>query len=244
MYNKMSELYQVITFIFTVITIVGNYVIPKYITKTSISQITKEIIPVSIQPDGWAFSIWGIIYTILILICILKKNMDTSFLIMFGCTCIFNLFWIYLFTTKRFFVSFFTLLCLCSTIFMLIWYNWNDTTIWFNVGLSVYGSWTLGATLLNLIIFAQQTSGNQASKWIGLGLFFAVHTINVIIYSILYFTQSPISDNYGKICIPILLVALWTSIGIVTKHNYGIWLTISFIFYLFYLLILVFELWK
>ena len=82
---------KVINLVSLTVTVILNGVIPSN-SINGIGDIFKDQ-KLSTQPNGWAFTIWGIIYTALF-INLLKSQWDTPSTVFFVISCVFNVLWI------------------------------------------------------------------------------------------------------------------------------------------------------
>ena len=168
----------------TILTIFGNYYIPKLNNKGL--DFVPEEYKLDVQPANWTFSIWGFIYTALIYLTykissgsIIWSNKSITLYLF---TCAFNVLWIYFWTKKQANISQYLLIGIVVALFLL----WNQNIgisskrIYQNI-LSVYLAWTLGASLINIYI----VNGNdnvESSKSI-IYLISAVQILWQIIYN-------------------------------------------------------------
>ena len=145
-----------IPFIFTIITIIGNYGIPKYYNK-SVGYLAEEN-KLEVQPARWAFPIiWTLIYSGLIYLTYKISNGTISWnnksYVFYISSCVFNLLWLNYWLSERLQISQFILIGLVISL-GLLWYEnigFNNNIIYQNI-IATYLSWTVGASLLNIFI--------------------------------------------------------------------------------------------
>lgn len=177
---------------------------------------------IKIAPAGWAFSIWGLIYTMLGGF-VYNQNrhhdkMDADVIYgqvgyMFSFNMIANALWLYLFgqDTAGFFAlaMFDIVLMLVSAISILNISTHNHLTNWtenvfFRGGMSIYGGWLTTATILNVCFLLKSLGVDSGDSNVPNEIFWskAVLTVAFLIYN----SYSAIERNplYGAVFIWVL----------------------------------------
>lgn len=214
----------------TLITILGNYFIPKY-NKSSIGGESDKN-KLDVTPSGWTFSIWSIIYfgLLYLSVSIIIGNLkwDNNSIILFILSCIGNLLWIYLWTSKNKKLAQLSLLLIVLSL-GLLWYNninKSKNLIYQNI-IALYFGWSLGALLLN--IFIVNYNNIIGSKII-------VYLLCLI--QLFWFLFLSYKNKKQSWTIP--FVGIWTGLGILTndsiklKYNKYILFIVSLVNLFFY----------
>lgn len=197
-----------------------------------------------VTPDGWTFSIWGVIYAWQLLWLLYAwrfvvrpssaKIIPLLTYILFSVSCLLNIGWVYAFTNEQMAVAFVLLLLLSLTLYATIgvsvvvfYYRVEHlkrqkqkvdlvlTTILLHNGLAVYATWTSVATLLNMGIIMQYTGNNRLDET----------TVGIVLLSILlleeitwFLLENSILDRFVRYIFTIYPVLIWALAGILSKH--------------------------
>ena len=191
----------------TIITILGNYFIPLF-NNTSIGN-QSNINKLEASPAGWTFSIWTIIYISLLYLSygLISGSLkwDNTSLLLFLLSSIGNLSWIYLWTSKNKFLAQFSLLLIVISLGLLWIRNRGNNNIYQNI-IALYLGWTLGALILNLFIV--NYNNINGSK------------IVIILLCLIQILWLLLLDKKNKKeSLAIMLVGIWTSLGILTNKS-------------------------
>ncbi|WP_435979440.1 hypothetical protein [Psychrobacter sp. DM4] len=141
-----------------------------------------------LTPNGFAFSIWGVIYTLvfvtLVALFLKRKDPKVAKLIglvsgLFVVSSLFNMAWIVAFSYERVGLSTLFIIGILISLLSIVHriYNARAGMISTLAGtaFTLYGSWVFVATILNSAIFAVQ------QKWEGFGISPSVWTIVVLV---------------------------------------------------------------
>ena len=197
-----------------------------------------------ITPDGWTFSIWGVIYVWQFLWLLYgwrfvvrpssAKIIPLLTYILFSVSCLLNIGWIYAFTNEQMAVAFVLLLLLSITLYATIgvsvvvfYYRVEHlkrqeqrvdlvlTTILLHNGLAVYATWTSIATLLNMGVIMQYTGNNRQDET----------TVGIVVLSILllveiawFLLENSVLDRFVRYIFTIYPVLIWALAGVLSKH--------------------------
>lgn len=186
-----------------------------------------ESFPSLFTPAGITFSIWGIIYLLLLLfsvyqiICLIKKNDDIEYIrkinIYFILSCIFNMIWMFAWHHEQILLSFIIMLFILSSlilIYLRLRKNEDSTKtssknqLFFHVPFSVYLGWITVATIANTSTLLVKYN------WNGFGIPGSVWTIIVLIAALIIGILFLIREKD----IFFNLVLIWAFTGIIIKR--------------------------
>ena len=196
----------------TLLTIFGNYYIPKLNNKGL--DFVPEEYKLDVQPANWTFSIWGVIYTALIYLTYKISKGDivwsNNSIILYLFTCAFNVLWIYFWTDKKADISQYLLIGIVAALFIL----WNNNIgisskrIYQNI-LAIYLAWTLGASLINIYI-VNGDNNEDSSK----SIIYLVSAIQILWQIVYRNDPSRLSDS---LLFPV--TGAWTGLGIALNNS-------------------------
>lgn len=200
--------------------------------------------PLAVTPDGWTFSIWGVIYVWQALWLIYgwsfalrpssAKIIPLLTYVLFCLSCGLNVGWVYAFTSGELVVAFVLLFLLSVALYATIasavvvfYYRVEHlkqkkqlidlimTTVLLHNGLAVYATWTSVATLLNMGIIMRYTGNNTQDET----------TVGIVVLSILlveeavwFLLENSLLDCYVRYIFTIYPVLIWALAGVITKH--------------------------
>ncbi|XP_031558048.1 uncharacterized protein LOC116294562 [Actinia tenebrosa] len=192
-----------------------------------------------ITPAGWAFSIWGVIYTwqmlwilySLSLICRphAPDVLNWLFHVLFICTCVFNSTWIIIWQRMKITGASIVLFCIAFNLYGLLalsYYRFNklyDATCskidfyaiqaLVHNGIAFYATWTTVASLLNMTIAITYVHdvANATASTVAL----VILTLEILVWFILENTVLERFLRYTVSQYPVLIVALS---AIISKH--------------------------
>jgi hypothetical protein len=191
------------------------------ISKHPLDKITDEW-DIKIAPAGWAFSIWGIIYTMLGgFVYNQNRNhakMDSDVIygqvgFMFSFNMIANALWLYLFSQDS--AGFFAL-AMVDIVLMLIsaisilnisthnhLNNWTEN-VFFRGGMSIYGGWLTTATILNVCFLLKSLGVDHGDSNEANEIFWSKAVLSVAF--VIYNSYAAIERNplYGAVFIWVL----------------------------------------
>lgn len=190
-----------------------------------------------ITPAGWAFSIWGLIYTwqllwiIYSLSLICRKNvpevLSPLFFLFYMLANVCNVSWIVLFSWEKIqicaFVLFATLFCLCATLAVSYWrmnklhtdqfpkFDFWAIQILVNNGIALYATWCTVASLLNLAMAISYFHGVKQDVASTISL--SILSVEIFVWFILENTVLERFLRYTVTIYPVLIWALSASIA-------------------------------
>ena len=178
------------------------------------------------SPASWAFSIWGVIYATMIIVCLAEvtfKTWNNHTIVFFTISCVLNSAWVVAWSSSTA-LSTCILYALCASLFMM-WQSNSlqrsspgslKTTQIVQNCISMYLAWTIGAALLNTSIAMKQYT-TISSKLLSRGALIVFCLIQV---AWLYTFHDRISE-----CIPVAFVGIWFCAAIVSRGgaDSGIW---------------------
>ena len=212
---------NVVAFILTVVVngLAGSTTLLGGVTSADVS----DMYPTLVTPAGFTFSIWGVIYTLLLLFTayqLLPKNRDKPFLqqigLLFAFSSVCNISWLFLWHYDLITYSVVLMLALLAT---LIW-----TYLRLGIGktavslkemalvhlpFSVYLGWISIATIANVSVAL------TAAGWDGWGIPDATWAV-VIIYVALVLTLAMLATRKD---LAFSLVVVWALVGILSKQS-------------------------
>lgn len=194
-------------FIFLLISLVINYKYP-VIKKKDFSYNSNLIF----TPAKYTFSIWGIIYFLLVIITILQilnfNLMNKNQIIYFIILCILNSSWIVFWFNDFTIICFFILIGMTYSNYLIL----NEkTNIFIKNIFGIYLSWCISATILNLntILNNLFKLDDKLLKYYGV-------LLPLIIFHILYVYLS--FKKFIPFLLVITLIGIWTFLGIIFKN--------------------------
>lgn len=190
-----------------------------------------------ITPAGWAFSIWGLIYTwqllwiIYSLSLLCRKNvpevLSPLFFLFYMLANVCNVSWIVLFSWEKIqicaFVLFATLFCLCATLAVSYWrmnklhtdkfpkFDFWAIQILVNNGIALYATWCTVASLLNLAMAISYFHGVKQDVASTISL--SILSVEIFVWFILENTVLERFLRYTVTIYPVLIWALSASIA-------------------------------
>ena len=197
-----------------------------------------------VTPDGWTFSIWGVIYAWQLLWLIyawsfvLRPNsakiIPLLTYVLFSVSCLINIGWVYAFTNGELAVAYALLLLLSLTLYatigasvVMFYFRVEHlrrkkqrldlilVTVFLHNGLAVYATWTSVATLLNMGIIMQYTGDNkQDDTTVGL----VVLSILIVEEVIWFLLENSVLDRFVRYILTIYPVLIWALAGVLSKH--------------------------
>ena len=197
---------KIINLVSLTVTVILNGVIPNN-SSNSIGDIFKDK-KLSTQPNSWAFSIWGIIYTALF-INLLNSDWDTPSTVFFVISCVFNVLWIKFWLDKQIIISNICLAIISGCLYLL-WKRNVGNNIFLQNSVAIYLSWTIGANLLNLGYVLQEKKLLSSDN---------INILLTTLFSLLQIIWQFNKKQELKDSISVPLVGLWTSIAIISKNN-------------------------
>lgn len=196
-----------------------------YLTATNVGSIADEN-PAIIQPAGYVFSIWGIIYLLLFvwIIRLFFINKETDYIVEQlhywpVANFILNGAWIFTFTQRLYLLSTIVIVALLVTLFVIYKKLSAPSVTWFDrLPFSLYFGWGTVATIVNIVTWVKKTGveevlGFNEYQWT-LGLLIIATGIAVFV-SLLH------KDWLYS------LVFAWAYIGIIIRDDYDLfWLMV------------------
>lgn len=197
-----------------------------------------------VTPDGWTFSIWGVIYAWQLLWLIYgwtfvlrtkaEKIIPLLTYVLFSFSCLVNIGWVYAFTNNQLAVAFGLLLLLSITLYAtigasvvmfyyrVVYLKGNGqradlvlSTVLLHNGLAVYATWTSVATLLNMGIIMRYTGNNrQDETTVGL-VVLSILILEIVVWFLL---ENIILDRFVRYIFTIYPVLIWGLAGVLSKH--------------------------
>jgi hypothetical protein len=181
------------------------------------SKTTGELsdsLPNLFVPAGITFSIWGVIYVLLLVYCILQFTSAqslaiTSTSVLFGITCILNVSWLFAWHYQKLPLSLFIMAALLVTLIIINLKIVNIGPGIFKASFGVYLGWICIATIANV------TALLVYYKWDGLGISDEIWTIIMIFTGTIIVTLSVINMNNPYIG----LAVIWAFSGIIIRRH-------------------------
>ena len=218
----MSLTVKIINLVFFLLTLAANYVtLQGFGSFKPISNVSQECDSL-ITPPNWTFSIWGLIYTWLLIFCItqfipslkLEKSVEKINYI-FIISCLFNIAWIVCFslgTKTTIIISVFLIFGLLGcliTIQQKCQFFTNNVTVsnvlCIGIPFSLYLGWIMSASIVNVACCVNSWTTVQNPEW----GYYALLVIAAILYSINLFKE----NNYVT-----MLVFIYVSISLMFKY--------------------------
>ncbi|MFW9778228.1 MAG: TspO/MBR family protein [Candidatus Heimdallarchaeota archaeon] len=218
--TEKNSLFTIGSIVSLIMTIIVNFLAIALPLNGKTTQELSDGYPNPFTPAGYVFSIWSIIYTLLIVFVLYQtvnreKVFDSTLSGLFIISNIFNSVWIFLWHYEQIFLSLVVMIGLLLTLIGIYWrlkiglVEVDSRTKWaVHVPFSVYLGWISVATIANTTVFLLSINwdgfGVGAEIWTGIVLFVAT-----ILAMILVMTRNDVA--YG-------LVAIWAFIGIIVKQ--------------------------
>lgn len=174
----------------------------------------SEAYPNLFVPAGFAFSIWGIIYILLLIFCVLQFTTSHQAVIsrmgwLFGLTCIFNALWIVAWHYEKLPLS---VIIMAGLLVSLIWINIFIRDLpdgFIKAGFGVYLGWVCIATIANV------TALLVSNGWDGFGISEQTWAIIMIVVGAVI-----VSLAIWRFANPYIgLAAVWAFAGIMIKRQ-------------------------
>lgn len=203
-------------FIATIITILVN--LSSNIKKTS----DKNMI--DITPLPLTFSIWPIIYGLLLYTTYRDSKDMESIATLFYISCILNCMWLYTWGKSTMLAGLILILLTSIIIYITSYIGTKSTSKLLLYTFAIYATWLFIASILNIsiILIKNNIMANSSIK-----------IIVALLLSLLPLILNYSIPGFNKVIIPILLTLVWACMGIVLnkKNNYifGVPLLISLI---------------
>jgi benzodiazapine receptor len=192
-----------VPFIATILTILSNAMVGDKIS--TISNMNK----LNITPSNFTFSIWGVIYSLLLYSMFVYGNtIDMKFLSLYIVSCILNSIWLQTWSKNMMEVSCIILILLSINLFIILSSLNNNNNIIHTITFMIYGTWVLVACLLNIgIILKKYNIANDMILKYGIAIILTLLPILLV------------STQFIRNIIPILLTIVWASFGIIRNGN-------------------------
>ena len=185
------------------------------------NQTTGEIsnrLPVLFTPAGYVFSIWSVIYVLLIvwLVGMWKKSKqgDANYSkrsTLFIISCVLNIAWIYLWHYEKFLFTFIVMIGFLITLLLLYrTYPVSDNSIKSRLPISVYLGWISVATIANISYVLTYY------EWNGWGLSDPLWAVIMMTVG----TALALHIRYHYFDIAYVFVFIWAFIGIAVRNGF------------------------
>ena len=211
---------QITIIIATFITIIVN-LFSNFITGKSVAAISNRF-PVPVTPAGWAFSVWGIIYTGLIAFAIyqaLPAQRTNPRLRRIGywylLSCVANIAWLFLWVNEQITLSLVAMIVLLlSLITLYLRADMNRTNItrverWcVNIPFGIYMGWITVATIVNVTVVLFNLG------WDGLGISPEIWTTILLVVG----TVIALSVGITRVDIAYIATVVWAYSAILVKN--------------------------
>lgn len=226
MNDRMDKIrnWTIINFLIFILTLVVNYLgAAGFFNGKGQAEISAKY-STKITPAGFAFSIWGVIYTLLIITLIYffinRRNGGVGGLVLrisplFWLSSIFNIAWIISFSYEMIGVSTILLLGMLFSLMIIVERIYNNrekfNSTLAGISFSLYAGWVFIASILNISVFLVKID------WNGFGISESIWTIGVLFLAIgfILFYLS----RYKNAIIPISLA--WAFFGIYSAYSRG-----------------------
>jgi benzodiazapine receptor len=175
-----------------------------------------------VTPAGYVFSIWGIIYTLLLIFIVYQalpgqrdKDFHKEIGSLFILSCAFNIIWLFLWQYEYIILSVLLMLGLLSTLIMIyLRLNIGKSPIELRERLSVHLPFSVYLGWITIATIADVAAAHVSINWDGLGLspvtwFMAVVMVALAITLLVLLTRRDIAYS---------LVIIWALIGIAVKQ--------------------------
>lgn len=225
--KKIKQIIQAAIIISVILTIIVNSLANILPINDKTTQELSDAVPNLFVPAGLTFSIWGVIYVLLILFAIYqakdffkKEKNETKFVekigILFIISCFFNILWIFLWHYEQVALSLLVMLGLFASL-LLIYLKLEvgkskvslKEKIFVHLPFSVYLGWITVATIANITAFLVKIN------WDGFGIEPQIWTILVIIVATIISILILLTRNdYAYSA-----VIIWALLGIFIKRS-------------------------
>lgn len=221
---KSTTIWSILNMIFLLATLGVNYLGATGFFNGMSQKDVSDKYSTLLTPAGFAFSIWGLIYTLvfisLVYFIVKRKNVKVSQLVssvspLFVISSLLNMGWIIAFSYELVGLSTLFIIGMVISLFLIVektYKNRADTPYTF-IGLSftLYSAWVFIASILNVAIFLVQ------QDWGGFGISDSVWAIIIIIVAIVF---PLIYMAFSKNAVfPISLA--WAFFGIYSSYSSG-----------------------
>ena len=206
---------NIIPLIMTVLTIIGNGVIPRLMGK-SIGKVSDER-KIMANPSGFTFAIWSLIYIGLLYLSVSlymgwSEWGDTS-IILFSLSCILNCAWIILWISEFFTAAAITIFLMIVSLLGIWIINLPSNDVIGQNIVATYIGWLIGAFALNISASLKPYLKDSTLSLIDTIFVSLVQTTWQLIHAN---SKSRITQS---LAVP--LVGVWTSIGIASNGSGG-----------------------
>ena len=219
--NLTLKIFNTVMFLGTIFT--NFFVINGFGSLKSIGNISNEYNTLLTPPD-WAFSIWGLIYSVLLLFNIcqffpqLGLNQEvTNIGPIFVISCLFNIAWIFTFsvgTKYSILISVFIILGLLISLFFIQdrvkFFNSNSSTykiLFIDIPFSIYLGWVITASIVNIGTSIRAFNIDVDYK----NIFYIVMLILALFIYVFTLTKR---NNYGS-----YVIFIYVLISLIIKHK-------------------------
>jgi len=212
-----------VRFALMVISLIGVIVVNALANILPINnQTTGEIsnrLPVLFTPAGYVFSIWIVIYVLLVIWLIgmwkKTKQRDASYRKqsnLFVISCILNIAWIYLWHYEQFLVSVVIMICLLITLLILyLSYSITDQRLLSRLPVSIYLGWICVATIANISYVL------TVYQWDGWGLSDPLWAVIMMTIG----TAIALHIRFHYFDVWVVYVFIWAFIGIIVRNGFN-----------------------
>lgn len=196
-----------------------------YINGQSQSDISNKL-DVLFTPAGYVFSIWGLIYFLILIWLLIQfvrrdslEKLPQSIVILFSLTCIFNILWLLMWHYEIFVVAQIMMFLLLITLIILYMkYPKGDKAFGGRLPFSFYTGWISVATIANMAYTLKYYD-------ISLGVGEVVGTVGLLVVALLL----ALATLYSRKDIFYALVFVWAIIGIAIVNTESLLIIASYI---------------
>lgn len=220
--SRNSALLQVANILAFVATVVVNGLANTQVLNGKTTAEVSDAYPTLITPAGYVFSIWGVIYTLLLVFMVfqaLPQQRDKPFLrqigLLFVLSSILNISWLFLWQYEQITLSvilMFALLVTLITVYLRLNIGRSKTSLReklsVHLAFSVYLGWITVASIANVAVAL------TAVNWDGFGLSDVTWAVLVIVVA-LVITLAVVATRRD---IAYSLVIVWALVGIIVKQ--------------------------
>lgn len=220
--SRNSALLQVANILAFVATVVVNGLANTQVLNGKTTAEVSDAYPTLITPAGYVFSIWGVIYTLLLVFVVfqaLPQQRDKPFLrqigLLFVLSSILNISWLFLWQYEQITLSvilMFALLVTLITVYLRLNIGRSKTSLReklsVHLAFSVYLGWITVASIANVAVAL------TAVNWDGFGLSDVTWAVLVIVVA-LVITLAVVATRRD---IAYSLVIVWALVGIIVKQ--------------------------
>lgn len=221
---KATKMWTILNLLFFVATLVINYLGSSGFFNNMGQKEVSDKYTTLITPAGFAFSIWGVIYSLLLISLVYffvkRKDSKVSKLVnmispLFIASSIFNMSWIVSFSYEMLGVSTILIFGMLISLLLIVEKIYKNRASvphkLAGMSFTLYASWVLIATFLNISLFLVQ------KNWAGFGISSSIWTIVVLFIAvgfILFYLSL-----YKNAAFPIS--AAWAFFGIYNSYTSG-----------------------